>query len=181
MVKDEFSSRLLRLADHALWADRQLLEALTKRRDGEQHTAESESAIAEALREEAHVIGSLETWLSRLEGRRPRLDVWPSVDLSTLERLVVRTHADLRGYFESPASADLGASITYVNSAGNSFSNTVGDILTHAFLHAQYHRGKVNLLLRKANLQPAPVDFIAFVRGTPAATEADAAAPRAES
>jgi uncharacterized damage-inducible protein DinB len=37
-------------------------------------------------------------------------------------------------------------------------------------LHGQYHRGKINLLLRQAGLAPAPVDFISFVRGVPAAT-----------
>ncbi|MFQ5740386.1 MAG: DinB family protein [Acidobacteriota bacterium] len=38
----------------------------------------------------------------------------------------------------------------------------------------QYHRGKVNLLLRQAGHAPAATDFIAFVRGAPAATEATA-------
>jgi hypothetical protein len=36
-------------------------------------------------------------------------------------------------------------------------------------LHGQYHRGKVNLLLRQEGEQPAPTDYIAFVRGVPAA------------
>jgi uncharacterized damage-inducible protein DinB len=60
--------------------------------------------------------------------------------------------------------------IGYTNSAGRSFVTPVGDILLHVALHGQYHRGKVNLLLRQAELEPAPVDFIGFVRGVPAAT-----------
>ena len=37
-------------------------------------------------------------------------------------------------------------------------------------VHGQYHRGKVNLLLRQEGMSPVPGDFIAYVRGAPAAT-----------
>ena len=43
--------------------------------------------------------------------------------------------------------------------------------LLHVPLHGQYHRGKINLLLRQAGRQPAPTDYITFVRGVSAATE----------
>ena len=65
--------------------------------------------------------------------------------------------------------------VTYTTSDGREFTNTVGDILTHAALHGQYHRGKVNLLLRQHDAAPAPVDFIAYIRGAPAATQASSA------
>lgn len=50
--------------------------------------------------------------------------------------------------------------------------------LLHVALHAQYHRGKVNVLLRHAELAPAATDYIAFIRGAPAATTG--ATPRAQ-
>jgi len=65
--------------------------------------------------------------------------------------------------------------VTYTNSAKREFSTALGDILVHVALHGQYHRGKVNLLLRENGLEPVPADFIAFVRGAPAATQRDAA------
>ena len=61
------------------------------------------------------------------------------------------------------------APVAYTTSAGKSFANTVKDILLHVAMHAQYHRGKINLLLRQAGLEPAPADYIAFIRGAPAA------------
>lgn len=57
------------------------------------------------------------------------------------------------------------------------FTNATGDILLHVVLHAQYHRGKVNLLLRQTGGEAAPADFIAFMRGVPAATESAAHKP----
>ena len=59
--------------------------------------------------------------------------------------------------------------VAYMTSQGRSFETAIGDILLHVALHSQYHRGKVNLLLRQSSAAPAPVDFIGFVRGVPAA------------
>jgi uncharacterized damage-inducible protein DinB len=46
--------------------------------------------------------------------------------------------------------------------------------LLHVFLHSAYHRGQVSLMVRRSGGVPAPTDFIAFVRGAPTATRADA-------
>ena len=57
----------------------------------------------------------------------------------------------------------------YVNSAGQSFETPVSDMLLQVFLHGQYHRGKVNLMLREGGLPPVPTDYISWARGVPAA------------
>ena len=72
-------------------------------------------------------------------------------------------------YLDSIIETDLLRLVRYQNSAGISFETTARDILSHVFMHAQYHRGKVNLLLRQAGLTPAPVDFIGYVRQFPTA------------
>ena len=43
-------------------------------------------------------------------------------------------------------------------------------MLLQVALHGQYHRGKINLMLRQAGLPPTPTDYISFARGVPAAT-----------
>jgi uncharacterized damage-inducible protein DinB len=63
--------------------------------------------------------------------------------------------------------AGLSRTISYTNSAGSAFSNSVQDILRHVLMHAQYHRGKVNLLLKQSGLMPASVDYIFFLRESP--------------
>ena len=54
--------------------------------------------------------------------------------------------------------------VSYKNSKGKEFNNSVRDILTHVALHGQYHRGQINLLLRANEFEPVNVDFITFVR-----------------
>lgn len=151
---------------HSAWADEELLKALRA----------SGGEPAEALREYAHVLGAEEVWLARLEGREPRAAVWPEASLPEVERLAEGARAACRVFLDGLRDEDLEAEVTYRNSAGREFTNKVADVLLHVALHGQYHRGKVNVLLRQAGHQPAPVDFIAHVRGAPAATEADVSA-----
>jgi uncharacterized damage-inducible protein DinB len=156
-----------RLWEHAFWADSVILDALRA----------DPAPVPEALREFAHILGAEETWLARLLRRPPRAAVWPE-GLSTedLARLRERTEAEYRACLASLRPADLDSGVPYTNSAGRDFTSSVADILLQALLHGQYHRGKVSLLLRQAGRPPVALDYIAFVRGAPAATEATARA-----
>lgn len=144
---------------HVAWADDLLLAGL---RAGH--------PPAEALREYAHVLGADEIWLARLEGRAPRSPVWPEVTLEELPALAASVHQGYRSYLAALEPRQLGCIVAYTNTAGKAFETPAEDILLHVALHAQYHRGKVNLLLRQAGLSPAPTDYIAWVRGAAAAT-----------
>ena len=155
--------KIRELFDHVVWADRRILGAM--RSDGEPPD--------EVIREMAHVAGSEEVWLARLQGRSPLTEVWPSVSASELEQLLDRTHAGYATYLGRLTESGLSRAVSYTNSAGNHFTTSVHDILLHVALHAQYHRGKVNLLLRQSGRPPVPTDYVAYVRGAPAATRTD--------
>ena len=71
---------------------------------------------------------------------------------------------------EAITSEGLSRGSTYRNSAGNQFTSTLEDILTHVTLHGSYHRGQVASLIRSAGDTPSPTDYIFFARGAPAAT-----------
>ncbi len=158
-------SAIRRLWEHLQWADDLLLAALSA----------SAAPPPEAVREYAHILGADEVWLSRLTGRKSQLPVWPDLDtaqLSAAARDIRRGFAD---YLARLDAAELVRPVRYTNSAGQSFETPVQEILLHVALHAQYHRGKVNLLLRGAGLPPVPTDYIAYIRGVPAAITPPAA------
>lgn len=146
-----------RLWDHGRWADERLLAAFE----------ENAGEPPEAWREFAHVIGTAETWLARIQARAPVVPIWPAS--SDVRNATGSVHAGYASYLETLTEEGLQRSFRYRNTAGQEFTNTVLDVLLHAALHGQYHRGKVNLLLRQAGRSPVPTDYIAFVRGTPAA------------
>lgn len=152
-----------RLWKHASWADDVLLVALKKI---------PIAKAAAAVRESAHVLGAEEVWLARLEARDPTLPVWPETQRNDLGAVARVVHAAYDKYLAALRDPDLDRSVPYKNSLGRSFESRVADILMHVVLHGQYHRGKINLLLRQAESPPAPVDYIAFARSVPAATTA---------
>jgi uncharacterized damage-inducible protein DinB len=151
--------QLRRLLDHADWANAHVVAAL-----------ERQPVAADVVELFAHVLGAEEVWLSRLEGRQPSLAVWPSLSVPQLAAAAARNAERLRAYADRLTPDDVTREVSYVNSAGQAFRSTIGDILTHVALHGSYHRGQVALRIRRDGGTPAPTDFIAFVRGSPAAT-----------
>lgn len=153
--------QIRRLWDHAAWADHKLLEALRR----------LPSPPDEALREFAHVLGSEEVWLSRLEHRPAHAAIWPTLALDEAASLAAANRDGYTSLIDGLTEARLAVRVEYTNSAAQPFATPVGEILMHVALHGQYHRGKVNVLLRQAGAEPAPVDFIAYVRGAAAARQ----------
>ena len=156
-----------RLWDHARWADRLILSALEARPE----------VPPGVLRELNHIFGADEIWLSRLARRASHVAVWPDLTLAEARNLADKVHAGFAAYFDALDAAGLRALTSYTNSAGQSFETPVGEILLHVALHAQYHRVKINLLLRQAAQAPVPTDYIAFSRGAPAATTTSRSTP----
>lgn len=153
-------AHLHRLLAHLRWADERVLDALR---------SAAPAPPATALELYAHVLGAEHVWLARIEQRRAELPVWPALGLAECERLGEENHTALERCIAELAPGDLDREVPYVNSAGEHFRSRVGDILLHTALHGSYHRGQIALLLRQASVVPLATDYIAFVRGAPAA------------
>ena len=155
-LKDHFA----KLVAHLEWADQRVLAALRA----------APHAPAKALEIYAHILGSEHVWVSRLYGTPPRLAVWPTLTLDECERVAGENAGQLKKIVEAIAGDALQRGITYRNSAGDQFTSTLEDILTHVMMHGSYHRGQVASLIRGGGDTPSPTDYIFFARGAPAAT-----------
>lgn len=118
------------------------------------------------------MLGAEHVWLARLRQRPAEAAVWPRLDLDGCDALAAATHAGFEALLAGLDAAALDRAIPYTNSAGVAFRSTPRDILLHVALHGCYHRGQVALELRQNGAEPQPTDYIAFVRGAPAATRA---------
>ena len=155
-LKDHF----VKLVNHLEWADQRVLQSLRS----------APHAPPRALETYAHILGSEHVWVSRINGTPARVAVWPNLGLDDCERLAAENVAGLRQIVGSLKGDALQKAITYRNSAGDQFTSTVEEILTHATMHGAYHRGQVASLIRAAGDMPSPTDYIFFTRGSPAAT-----------
>jgi uncharacterized damage-inducible protein DinB len=151
---------LRKLLAHLEWADQRALEALRR--------AEVPSPAAFELY--AHVVGAEHVWLSRLRGALPALTPWPQLDLEQSARVAEENVRGFEEFMRNLGAADRHRTIEYRNSAGVAFQSTVEDILLQVALHGSYHRGQVAQLLRQSGAEPIATDYIAFIRGAPAAT-----------
>ena len=121
----------------------------------------------------SHILGAEHVWLSRINAVAPRFAVWPALTIDEAERLAAANIEGYRMILSGITAETLDAPITYRNSAGDQFTSTLDDILTHVALHGSYHRGQIAASLRAAGQVPNPTDYIAFSRGAPAATRRD--------
>ncbi len=150
--------RFRRLFDHVRWADQRTLESLAS------------GAPPKAIELYAHVLAAEHLWLSRIRRQQSKIAVWPSLTREECAKLARENGAGFAALLDKLDDQSLEREVAYTNSAGQSFTSRIDDILLHVCLHGSYHRGQVALLLRGANVPPAPTDYIAFVRGAPAAT-----------
>lgn len=148
-----------RLYAHMRWADERALEALRG----------ADPLPADAMKVFAHVLGAGHTWLSRLKQQPARVAIWPTLTLEECEALSAENSEGFDAFLDALEPGGLSREVEYRNSAGEPFRTRIDDILLHAAMHGSYHRGQVATLLRQAGAEPMPTDYIAFVRGVPAA------------
>lgn len=149
------------------WADESVRDALARAGD---------RVPPRAVALYAHVLGAELVWLGRVEGVGQSVAVWPSTNLAGCTQLASRARTRYEAFLETLTASALPRLVHYTNSAGQTFDTPLEDILLHVALHGSYHRGQIALLLRDAGAEPAPTDYIALVRGVPAATRKDAPA-----
>ena len=155
-LKEHFT----KLVAHLEWADRKVLDSLRS----------AQHAPGKAREIYSHILGSEHVWLSRIEGIQPEFAVWPNLNLDECQRLAAENVDRFKRVVAALTNESLRTGITYRNSAGDQFTSTLEDILTHATMHGSYHRGQVASLIRAAGDIPSATDYIAFARGAPAAT-----------
>ena len=139
------------LLRYDVWANRETLRSLRQ------------NPPARSLRWMAHIVGAEHLWLARLRRQKETLPVWPELDVETcgehLEELSRLWPAYLDRSHES-----LAETVSYTNSKGEAWTNTVEEILTHVVIHSAYHRGQIASDVRASGGVPAYTDYIHAVR-----------------
>lgn len=142
---------------HQRWADLRTFEAYRSLAQPQER----------ALAWIAHIAAAQHLWLSRINGTTPRVAVWPGLDIDSCERLAQENHDAFDALLSSIDEHDTTRTVAYVNSRGDRFESTVGDILLHVAMHSQYHRGQVAAAVRAGGGVPTATDYIAWRRGEP--------------
>lgn len=112
----------------------------------------------------AHILAAEQLWLDRLKLQPQSVPVWPEPDLSQCEALADRLGKEWLEFLDLITAGDVLQTVTYKNSKGEQWTNTIVDILTHVVMHSCYHRGQIASHMRANGQTPAYTDFIHGVR-----------------
>ena len=108
-----------------------------------------------------HIVNSHQIWNSRIENKSHSIDVWgisPLQDLKTINEM---------NYYNSLtiiSNCGFDEQITYTNTKGQTFNNSIHDILFHAVNHSTYHRGHIFTDLKNNDIVPLVTDYIFYKR-----------------
>ncbi|MEP6834074.1 MAG: DinB family protein [Gemmatimonas sp.] len=147
-------SLLPRMYAHMAWADDRALQSLR----------DMANPPSQALDLFAHMQGAEHEWLSRILGRKSTHPIWPKLSVDRCHALARDNHAGFKKLADEAAFGDGSRLITYRNSSGTEYSNSLEDILIHVAEHGVYHRGQVALLVRASGGNAIPTDYILFTR-----------------
>lgn len=142
------------LFDHCAWANHLTLDSLSA----------CPAAQTEGTPLIAHVLAAEHIWLSRLQGREPALQTWPSLSLEECQPLAGEVEEGWTEYLTRMRVEDLKSEIDYRTSRGDHFRNRVVDVLMHVIIHGGHHRGQIAQLVTRAGGQAAACDYILYAR-----------------
>lgn len=107
----------------------------------------------------SHTLNAQHIWNHRIAGQTPAATVWQLQPIAELRQMDA---ANFEGSIALLSRLD--EEIRYANTQGQSFGNTVRDILFHVINHATYHRAQIATELKQAGLEVPSTDFIVYKR-----------------
>lgn len=154
---------LEKLGAFNVWANTTVLKRL------DEVAATGQEIPPVALRLFSHVLNAQAIWIARIGGTASPVKVWQEHDLAACHQLHAQTSEPLHQLMVNAEETELQRLISYTNSLGDKYDSQVHDILTHAVVHASYHRAQVATRLRDHGLEPVNSDFITYCREMSAA------------
>ena len=112
----------------------------------------------------SHMLAADHIWLSRMLNKTPDIAVWPELGLDECENLIQINLASYRDYLRSCDEKELSRIVTYRNTKGVDYKNSVLDILTHVVNHGSYHRGQIAVSVKRSGGEVVDTDYITFAR-----------------
>ncbi|MFS8036927.1 DinB family protein [Xanthobacter sp. AM11] len=156
------------LAAYNAWANRRLHDAAAAL--GEAACARPAGAFFGSLTATLnHLVVTDRIWLARFAAQdepQPALDTLLAPTLAALAPLRLEQEARLAAFTATLDAQRLAAEISYANSSGRVFRQSLASALDHLFNHQTHHRGQAHALLTLlGGREAAPcLDLIAFQR-----------------
>lgn len=109
----------------------------------------------------AHLLAAHHIWNNRILEKTPQFEVWPIISVINCAAI---NHDNVETSLKILEEVDITQMISYQNSKGQEFRNSVQDILFHVINHSTYHRGQIAKEFRNMGVEPENTDYIFYKR-----------------
>lgn len=146
----------LNIFKYDFWANMKLIQSLKEQNINDESV----------LRLLSHMVIAELVWINRIKKLNYEgLKIWDLLSLDECEKIVKEVNAGYLEYINGLSEDDFNSMMTYKNTKGIEYENTIRETLTHVGFHSAYHRGQIAKEVRRLNKEPVLTDYIAFVRG----------------
>ena len=108
----------------------------------------------------SHIVLAQTIWLKRIFGGDTTFP-WDTMPIEQAKQLDLDNSVLVDRVL---GVGDLETSLSYQNTKGMTFENTIRDILFHIINHTTHHRAQIMTHLRQAGIEPLATDYIFYVR-----------------
>ena len=108
-----------------------------------------------------HTINAHEIWNARIDRVNCGTGVW---EIRPMQLLLKLNQDNYQKSLKIIENTDLTKTIRYSNTKGQTFENSVRDMLFHIINHSTYHRGQIATDVKNFGLLPLATDYIFYKR-----------------
>jgi uncharacterized damage-inducible protein DinB len=108
-----------------------------------------------------HILNAQSIWNSRIQPGLTSFEVWQKHDQ---QKCLQIDRDNLRDSTRIIDELDMDMMIEYTNTRGNTFRNSVYQIVFHIINHSTYHRAQIAAQLKQVGIEPPISDFIIHKR-----------------
>lgn len=109
----------------------------------------------------SHIFNAHQVWNNRIDKKQSLFGVWELHavhDLKQIDKENFEHSLHILEHF------NLDETLSYTNSSGQSFNNSIRDILFHVINHSNYHRAQIATSFRQCGLEALSTDYIFYKR-----------------
>lgn len=128
---------------------------------GELFNGNPDKTSENAVKLYSHILNAHQVWNNRIEPKQTAFKIWEIHPVQECKAI------DKRNFEQSLFildKFDLNNTITYSNTKGQIFSNSIRDILFHVINHSTYHRAQIATEIRQSGLEPLITDYVFYKR-----------------
>lgn len=108
----------------------------------------------------SHVVNAHQIWNARITDS-VRLDVY---EMHTPDEMRLLDRDNYESSIQIIDGRDLAEDITYTTTKGQSFSNSLQEILFHVVNHSTHHKAQISRIMRQKGMIPPRTDYIFYKR-----------------